>query len=238
MRIFTPLITEKEADVLIKSPIITLDMRYKLDSVTFPTTLANYIGDLKDNELNKTYRLEAENLYHLINAVSIVLRRDKSSDVFYSMKMVNKIIQHSETLEQDKETRKKMLFMALTRYMLSLLTSKSETDVEVKFYGEVPKKFFSFRQKKANTWFNEYVDYVLFYASNLLLKGETDEITYYYVAANTIWYLNKSQPFKYCSKINDEDSNKTIGRLFIEFVSSMDGNKDYLNTNTDTALKF
>lgn len=236
MEIFKPLSNEAEAKFILESPIIPLDIRYRLDSITFPTTLVNFIGDLKENELNKVYRLEAENLFHLINCASIVLKRDKDSEVFYKMTMVKNIIQHSYTFGYDNNTRMQLLFSTLTRYMLSILTSKNETDVEVKFCGEIPKKIFSFRQSKADTWFNEYVNYVLYYASCILLKSESDDNAYNYLVANTIWYLNKSQPFKYYSKPSDKSFGQTIARLVIEFASSMGKDKDYLNTNTDKSL--
>lgn len=233
--ILETLCDSKQADLILNAQYIPLELIYRLESYTFSKTLIDYIGELKETELNIAYRLEAENLYHMLNSARIVLGiSEEASKVLYekeTVKYIREMIQ--ETKEYDEETKIIVEFALLTKYLLSRLTTSDELNSEIKFYGKLPFKLFSFRQANANLWFNEYLDFALVKAGKILARNNDVKATSDYLIRNIAWYLNKSQPFKYHKIVEDKNLNQTIYRIAIEFISSVSDENEYLNINTD-----
>lgn len=233
---FKPICTSEQADLILSSPAIPVDIRYMVDSIIFPMTLVDYIGDFREHELNKVHRLEAENLFHMINAASIVIGDGdkKATEYLYSYKAVPEIISMiNDDSNYDSLTKKTLEFVMLTKFLLARRSSKNELEPDVKFHGDLPKKFLSFRQMKADEWYNKYIDMVLVNTGKLLSKNESKNFALDYLVSNTIWYLNSSQPFKYYAVDSDLNQNRTIARLKVEFLSSMKQGNEYLNKNAD-----
>ena len=66
---------------------ITQDDRIRISSIPYHTTLVEAIGDLKVNELNEVYYLEAKNIYAVINTGRIML--GLSDDPMIFSKIIN-----------------------------------------------------------------------------------------------------------------------------------------------------
>ncbi len=221
---FKPLIDFSELDKILEKDKLSMEDKFKLDSVT-PYTLVESIDDLKNEELNEVYHLEARNIYRVINSVSLytgVFGKD------LYLQMLN--LPESQNIRRaiisefsSKELQEEYLFFMIIRHFLSIDSNgKSNNQYKPVFEGKIPKKIFSFRQASAEEWFVNYTDRVLKVASKIYVKMGAEDARAY-VFSNAAWYLNKSQTFRYHHKSTDRNMNETLARILEEFFSLMGG---------------
>ena len=231
------LITDNEFSIIVDKKTLSKDDVFKLSSYT-PYTLVEKIGDLRNYELNEVYLLEANNIVRVLNTVAmlfgvfsnsreLVTRLFKTQDVRDLLQNINSTI--------DAEIKQGVIFKILALYILSGLDIQNR--LKPIFEGKIPKKTFSFRQMSAEAWFENYVEFLLSVATNILNRMDANH-TFLYVIYNTAWYLNRSQTFKYYQKSTDKDLEDTLFRIIIEFMQSMDVDSSYIkNTATTTLFK-
>jgi hypothetical protein len=238
MDIFKPLVTTDELNRILEKKTLSLEDRFKIDSFT-AYTLVETIGDLKNEELNEVYYLEAKNIYKVLNTVAYLLGIFDESEQFMNRLMCDTNIQAMlnsiDGGTSDKEVRQEARFVLFAKYVLSLTPTGTNYQLKPVFDGKIPKKIFSFRQTSAEEWFENYVSLVLKIASKILIKMDA-ESAFTYVFCNIVWYLNKSQPFKYYAKSTDKNMNETIGRIFKEFIILVGGNSSYIKNSQSAPL--
>ena len=217
---------------LIVKERFTLGERFLIDSFTFET-LVERCGDLKNNELPEVYLLEKKNLFALCNTTALLCgyRGDLLKQIknIESVKAIIREVKQSSYSQEEKQT---LLYLSLLKHTLSNFHS-----FEPIFEGQMPKKMFGFRQSTANTWFNDYINCIGKIAAIIYAKIGEDN-AFAFTIANTAYYLNQSQTFKYYEKSTDKNMNDTIGRIVEEFYVEMSGGSAPSQQNLDNKILF
>ena len=215
---------------------ISLTERFKIDSFT-SYTLVDKIGNLKNEELNEVYYLEAKNLYRVMNTAALLLgvfnEASASLRNLTSSSDVRAMFCEIDASSSDNKEREKMKFSILANYLLSNCDMRNQ--LRPIFEGKIPKKIFSFRQDEAEEWFKNFTTIIFHAASTVLVKMDAEN-AFAYVCSNIGWYLNKSQTFKYHKKSTDKDMNEAINRILKEFVISVGGDMSYIKNNESAPL--
>ena len=226
MEKFKELINVDELNKLLKKDKLTLiDERFKIDSVT-PHTLVDVIGDLRNEELNEVYFLEAKNIYKVINVAAMILgvygkeQEDNIMKIPDIQRISVEIINTTNTIEAFNEA----FFFLSARCLLALKSSGHNVGFKPVFDGKIPNKMFALRQTAAEIWFDDYTKFVLGIAAKIYARTDADaENAFQYICYNTAWYLNKSQTFRYYRKSTDNNMEDTIIRILKEFLTIAGG---------------
>ena len=201
---------EELCSLLDSNKVLSLNDRFRIDSYTYKTLLSDLGSGFSQSELQEVYQLESNNLKKLINCALLyftdVQNREKISQKTFLFNTKNTI---PFQIPNKKEHEAKY-FSIFMKYCLSDFND----NLTVKFDGTIPKKLFSFRQTTAESWFSSYTSFVLLVASQLYVHKK--EYAFDYILANTAYYLNKSQLFKY-DKRPQESMNDAIGRILLNF---------------------
>lgn len=210
------LISADEFDSLLKrtTPYSQRELM-QLASFSFPS-LSNKLGDLSSSETSVVQRLEGKNLYHYLNACNIAIGANEQG-----MAMLKLSPRFAATIEEMKSVAKeeatdeyveKELYCIM---VVSMILSHGDRNLIVKLDGQVPTKFFSFRQSTADEWFKGISTwYTRAIARVLMLNGleEAKKVLFMQCA----WHMHHSQPSRYL--LNSVEAG-TLLELFRQFVS-------------------
>jgi len=111
MEIFKGAIDGNELNDILQKDRLSLEDRFKMDSCTC-YTLVEKLGDLKNEELNEVYYLEAKNIYKVINVASMYLEiyGKETFEKIFDLPIVQQIIREVYDESNNPELRKERLF--------------------------------------------------------------------------------------------------------------------------------
>lgn len=234
MEVLKPLITREELSTMFKKSRLSETDIFKIASITH-YTLVGQLSDLKREELSEVYMLEAKNIYRVLNTVSMLLGFFPSANQVLqgvvSTDFVQRFLQECEDRNDSNLSSQALKFIMLSRFLLS--DCDPQAKFEPKFVGKMPTKLFSFRQMAADDWYKSYVTMAITHTAIILDKAGEDE-AFRYICLNLVWYMNKSQTFRYHRKSTDKDDNEMFYRILIEFLNYVDGDTAII-TNKPTA---
>lgn len=215
MNIFHVLISFEDIDGLFsENHIFTRDDRFRIQSFTFSTLIRHIGSDFTPFELDEVYQIESFNLKRMLRIAHIYFHDKEKRDKINSLpRMINyRILGMKEY--PDIKLQESIYFMIFMKAALS----NYDDSLEAKLTGKIPFKLFSLRQHNANEWFVNYCNFITKIASKIYYKTNPEEALWY-LYSNLVYYINKSQTFKYFPK-NNESVNDSIVRILDEFLVS------------------
>ena len=217
------LISIQEISNLIeKDANITQEDRIRIQSWTYHP-LVNELSDLKPTEYSEVYHLEEQNIYKVMTIASSWTNHGMSEKLEAILNIMIRLpYPLRQLLDKTHEDNPLLLFKDNFRILALFMLSEGDINRKLKpvFEGKIPSKLFSFRQTTAEMWFTKYCQLSLEIGEFIMKKLGAEEADIYFMA-NTAYYLNKSQPFKYHTKESDKNMNETIGRVLIEYLQSL-----------------
>ncbi len=198
-----------EFQTIIEKPSFTQEERFKADSYCF-RSLESDLGNLSYTELEEVRRIELDNIRTVINHIILWYGNDSSTrDALMSSdtsiaKYINEIIEQFGGYSPN--ARVVLLTFSLSDFELNNFRYGKRV-----FSGKVPRKFGSFRQSTAQSWFNEYVEWVGEVAFRIDKALGEDNVCSW-IIANTVYMMNREQPLIY-NALPNETMNDTIYRL-------------------------
>ena len=91
---------------------------------------------------------------------------------------------------------------------------------------------FSFRQVTGENWFSDYVNLINKVASAIYSTTNDVDLVLHYALLTSVYYLNKSQTFKYFKKSSDSSFEDTYYRILTEFIEEQE-----LSSSERSAIK-
>lgn len=219
-------ISSDEAQKIVDKSTITQFDRFKLDSFTIRTLSGEY-PDMTNSELQEIYRLEIQNLKRLLNCTAILcgIYGQEALDKLMKIDFARKYVQQVNTDFSGNE-RDRVLFAGLLKFLIADCNQNNFNSPV--FDGKVPQKMFKFRQTTAESWWKDYITIFCQVAGHIYSHLGSEE-AFGYALANTAYYLNKSQPFKFYPKSSDLNMNDTITNICREYIGEMFGDSNLLN---------
>lgn len=125
------------------------------------------------------------------------------------------ILESVNDLPNDKYMRRIMRYTMTLQYIFTNGTFNTVSDIK----GRIPKKgFFSMRQSKANSWYENYVNTQLNNLGHVLKKSNSDlTLGTQFITWSAVFYLEKAYPKRY--KQTDADTNNYVYKIVKELIS-------------------
>jgi hypothetical protein len=213
MKTFRVEITPEEMENLLfgEGPITQYD-RFRIASFTTETLISRIGSDFTQEQLDEVYRIEEYNMKFLVRCFFSVYYNQEIFDYINSKYSMMEIYMG---LKKEYQNDSIKLTASYSSACITGLLSNFDKSFEIKIRGKIPFKMFSYRQIEANKWYDSHCKFVIAVARQIFIKlGAMD--SFLYVTANCSYYLNKSQPFRYCIYDN-ESMNDALYRLFQQY---------------------
>ena len=114
-----------------------------------------------------------------------------------------------------------------------LLALGSREIAKPHFEGEMPQKFMSFRNQRAQDWFEKVINRKLAILSIIYIKGSAEEAKAH-LFANVAYHLNNSNPSKY--PFVGDNQNDALKNIVAKFVNNMGGDTRIVHSNHGDVL--
>ncbi len=208
---------------------LTIEDRINLQEFTFPT-LNEYLSDsFLPHEQKEINKLEEINIRAILIFASKFFKNTVDQFII-EHPILRSTVEYLNSSKLDEEDKIPYLYLVYLKAVLSRFDPK----LEVKFYGKIPSKIFSFRQTKAEKWYSDYFKLVSC-ASGRILQDLGTNNAFAYLACNMVFHLMKAQPEKYYP-LPGENYNETIYRLSMITVNESDTNVGTLMSDINEIL--
>lgn len=232
-------ISYDQFEKITENKVITKEDRLLIQSFVGAKTLVESCSQLKNEEIKEIHKLEIENIFRFVNVANIFVSNsefsvDSKKRLFELYEVQQMVKCCNENFKNDEVLGTRTLIYVLIK---SLLSANVKIGGSPAFKGKMPQKLFQFRQQAAEEWYEEYVRINTTILTLILTKLGSDEAMGL-LWANTAYYLNKSQTYRFypnSSDTCDNDRIYTILRKFVDIASP--DNSDIINMETKILYK-